>query len=103
MGTTLVIGIARGSNVTMANLGDSRIYGVLESGKLQITGDQNVRGTKLRLHQPQWGPGDGAALVGHLGRFVPGEDSQWIDDHLTQTSSPLIFYPVKDCCFVRME
>ena len=54
MGTTLVIGIARGSNVTMANLGDSRIYGVLESGLAQITGDQNVRGTKLRLHQPQW-------------------------------------------------
>lgn len=80
MGTTLVIGIARGSNVTMANLGDSRIYAVLESGLAQITGDQNVRGTKLRYHQPRWNSRDGAALVGHLGRFVPGEDSKWIDD-----------------------
>ena len=80
MGTTLVIGIARGSNVTMANLGDSRIYGFLESGLAQITGDQNVRGTKLRLHQAQWNSRDGAALVGHLGRFIPGEDNQWVDD-----------------------
>ena len=80
MGTTLVIGVARGSNVTMANLGDSRIYGVLESGLAQITGDQNVRGTKLRYHQPHWNSRDGAALVGHLGRFVPGEDSKWVDD-----------------------
>ena len=64
----------------MANLGDSRIYAVLESGLAQITGDQNVRGTKLRLHQPQWNSRDGAALVGHLGRFVPGENNQWIDD-----------------------
>ena len=80
MGTTLVIGIARGSKVIMANLGDSRIYGVLESGLAQITGDQNVRGTKLRFHQPQWNSRDGAALVGHLGRFVPNENREWIDD-----------------------
>ena len=64
----------------MANLGDSRIYGVLESGLAQITGDQNVRGTKLRLHQPHWNSRDGAALVGHLGRFIPGEDNHWVDD-----------------------
>lgn len=80
MGTTLVIGIARGANVIMANLGDSRIYGVLESGVAQITGDQNVRGTKLRYHQADWNSRDGAALVGHLGRFVPNEDNQWVDD-----------------------
>ncbi len=80
MGTTLVIGIARGYKVIMANLGDSRIYGVLESGVAQITGDQNVRGTKLRFHQPSWKSRDGAALVGHLGRFVPQENGDWIDD-----------------------
>jgi protein phosphatase len=80
MGTTLVIGIAKGSEVCMASLGDSRIYGVLESGIAQITGDQNVRGTKLRYHQPIGNDREEAALVGHLGRFIPDTDGSWIDD-----------------------
>lgn len=80
MGTTMVIGIAKGSEVWMANLGDSRIYGILESGLAQITGDQNVRGTRLRFHQPWKGHRDNAALVGHLGRFVPNDSGEWIDD-----------------------
>ena len=80
MGTTLVIGIARGSNVTMTNLGDSRIYAVLESGLAQLQAIKTFGGPNFCLHQPQWNSRDGAALVGHLSGFVPGEDSHWVDD-----------------------
>lgn len=71
MGTTIVLGIAQGSKVTTACLGDSRIYALLESGIAQVTGDQNVRGEKLRHHIPLENEKEGSALLRYLGRFSP--------------------------------
>ena len=71
MGTTIVLGIAQGSKVTLACLGDSRVYALLESGIAQVTGDQNVRGEKLRHHIPLENEKEGSALLRYLGRFSP--------------------------------
>lgn len=71
MGTTMVLGIAQGPKITLATLGDSRIYALLESGIAQVTGDQNVRGEKLRHHIPLESEREGSALLRYLGRFNP--------------------------------
>lgn len=71
MGTTIVLGVAQGPKVTLATLGDSRIYALLESGIAQVTGDQNVRGEKLRHHIPLESEREGSALLRYLGRFNP--------------------------------
>jgi PPM family protein phosphatase len=73
MGTTIVIAIAQGSTVTIASLGDSRVYALLESGIAQLTGDQNVRGEKLRHHLPLESEDSGKALLRFLGRFSPDD------------------------------
>ena len=71
MGTTIVLALAQGSDVTIASLGDSRVYALLESGVAQLTGDQNVRGEKLRHHLPLDSEDGGKALLRFLGRFSP--------------------------------
>ena len=69
MGTTAVLALTVGTEVIIASMGDSRIYGRLKSGLVQLTGDQNVRGEKLRHNYQLENENDGFALIRYLGRF----------------------------------
>ncbi len=72
MGTTAVVAIARGNQVSLAWLGDSRAYLVGPYGAALLTADQNQAGNRLREWRagtrPQWDPA-GYALVGYVGHF----------------------------------
>ena len=69
MGTTAVLALTVGTEVIIASMGDSRIYARLKSGLVQLTGDQNVRGEKLRHNYQLENENDGFALIRYLGRF----------------------------------
>lgn len=72
MGTTAVAALARGTQVHLASLGDSRIYLSTRNGIALLSGDQNLRGEWLRSWQgdaPIALNGEGQALVGYLGHF----------------------------------
>lgn len=77
MGTTAVAALIQGSDVHLANLGDSRAYLLGPTGVALMTGDQNLRGEWLRSWQtpvPISLDGEGHALIGYVGHFnVEGE------------------------------
>lgn len=69
MGTTAVIALIKGADGLVATLGDSRAYVITESGSALITGDQNLRGEKLRQGMPLFNEDEGYALIRYLGHF----------------------------------
>jgi serine/threonine protein phosphatase PrpC len=72
MGTTALVAIARGNQVCLGWLGDSRAYLVGPYGTAILTADQNQAGDRLlswtQGHDPYWDPA-GFALVGYIGHF----------------------------------
>jgi PPM family protein phosphatase len=69
MGATVLLAIIKGDTMWLANLGDSRGYILTEDGAALITGDQNLRGEKLRLQIPMEPHDNYAALIRYLGHF----------------------------------
>ena len=69
MGTTILIGYVRGNDLWMSNLGDSRAYLLNQNGLALITGDQNLRGEKLRHGIPVDLTDNQPALIRYLGHF----------------------------------
>lgn len=99
MGTTIIIGIAQGSTVHMASLGDSRIYALLESGIAQVTGDQNVCGERLRYHVPVNSTNEGFELVRYLGRFGAPENNTMEADFIPPDFFKITLLPGESLLF----
>lgn len=72
MGTTVIVGVARGAELHLAQLGDSRAFLLSPCGTALVTGDQNLRAEWL-LSWQQGRPMDlnneGHALTGYCGHF----------------------------------
>jgi serine/threonine protein phosphatase PrpC len=72
MGTTAVVAVSRGNQITLSWLGDSRAYLVGSYGAALLTADQNQAGERLRMWLEDaelgWAP-TGFALVGYVGHF----------------------------------
>lgn len=72
MGTTAVVALVHGNQVSMAWLGDSRAYLVGPYGASLLTADENQAGERLKAWHLNfldvWDPA-GFALVGYLGHF----------------------------------
>lgn len=72
MGTTAILAFARGGQILLAALGDSRAYVVGAAGAASVLGDQNLRGAWLASWlrgTPISLDGEGHALIGYIGRF----------------------------------
>jgi|GEM_PF-5200813 len=69
MGSTIILGYAKGSDVVLTSMGDSRAYLITEDGPAILTGDHNVRGERLRMGLPRDPSSNGKALIRYLGHF----------------------------------
>ena len=122
MGTTCVIALVHGNQVSMSWLGDSRAYLVGNYGASLITADENQAGERLKAWHLNfldiWDPA-GFALVGYLGHFdemsrpealpahhstftmLPGErlmiSSDGVTDYIGETH-PEVRRLVAHCC-----
>ncbi|MBM74693.1 MAG: hypothetical protein CMK59_04785 [Proteobacteria bacterium] len=69
MGTTILLGYVRDSELWLSHLGDSRGYIINEDGLCLITGDHNLRGEKLRHGLSVDLLDNQPALIRYLGHF----------------------------------
>jgi serine/threonine protein phosphatase PrpC len=92
MGTTILLSLVHGNHVSIAWLGDSRIYLVGPYGASLVTADENQAAERLKAWHlrflESWDPG-GFALVGYVGHFDEAMKPEALSaHHLTFTLVP---------------
>ena len=75
MGSTIVLGYAKGTDVVLTSLGDSRAYLITDDGPALLTGDHNVRGERIRAKLPPDPTSNGNALIRYLGHLNESYES----------------------------